>query len=156
MGARRSTKSSLGAAMPAEAWTDGERTAMRERARELKAAGRQDASAGRAGESEVLEKIAGMREHDRALAERVHAAVMAAAPDLSPRLWYGMPAYARDGKVICHFQDAQKFKMRYATLGFSDKTKLDEGTMWPCAYALTELTAADEGRLAALVKQAVR
>jgi uncharacterized protein YdhG (YjbR/CyaY superfamily) len=95
-----------------------------------------------------------MQEPDRAMAERVHAIVMASAPDLSPRTWYGMPAYARDGNVVCFFQPAQKFKARYATLGFNDRARLDDGTMWPVAYALTELTAADEARIAELVKKA--
>jgi uncharacterized protein YdhG (YjbR/CyaY superfamily) len=149
--AQRSAKSSSAA----ETWTEEERAAIQERAREMKAVGRKGASEAD-GASAVLEKIAAMGEHDRALAERVHAIVMAAAPDLSPRLWYGMLAYAKNGSVVCHFQDAQKFKTRYATLGFSDKARLDEGSMWPCAYALTELTAADEARIAALVKQAVR
>ena len=102
----------------------------------------------------MLEKIAEMPEPDRAMAERIHAIVKASAPDLSPKTWYGMPAYARDGKVVCFFQSAQKFKSRYATLGFSDSANLDDGAMWPTAFALTELTAADEARIAALVKQA--
>ncbi len=128
---------------------------MRERARELKATGRRGSRGDRAdGESDVLAKIAEMREPDRSMAERLHAIIKASAPTLSPKLWYGMPAYARDGKVVCFFQDAQKFKSRYATLGFSDQANLDEGTMWPTAYALTELTAADEARIGALVKKA--
>jgi uncharacterized protein YdhG (YjbR/CyaY superfamily) len=106
------------------------------------------------GESEVLAKIAEMAEPDRAMAERLHAIIKASAPALSPRLWYGMPAYARDGNVVCFFQDARKFKSRYATLGFSDKANLDEGAMWPTSFALTELTAADEARIGALVKKA--
>ncbi len=121
---------------------------MRERVREMKA-GEAD------GESAVLAKIAAMAAPDRALGERIHAIIMAAAPDLTPRLWYGMPAYAKDGKIVCHFQDAAKFKMRYATLGFSDKANLDEGTVWPVAYALKELTTAEEARITSLVKQAV-
>ncbi len=129
-------------------FTDEERAAMRERARELKA-GKAD------GESDVLAKIAEMGEPDRAMAERLHALVKASAPDLSPRTWYGMPAYAKDGKVVCFFQSAQKFKSRYATLGFSDKANLDEGAMWPTSYALKELTAAEEARIGALVKQAM-
>jgi uncharacterized protein YdhG (YjbR/CyaY superfamily) len=108
-----------------------------------------------AAERDVLAKIAEMPEEDRVLAERIHAIVKATAPDLTPKLWYGMPAYARDGKVICHFQSAQKFKSRYATLGFSDPAALDDGAMWPTAYALKELTAADEQRISALVKKAV-
>jgi len=124
--------------------------AMKDRVKELKAA------AGEAeGESAVLAKIAEMQKPDRAMAERLHAIIKASAPALSPRLWYGMPAYAKDGKVICFFQGAQKFKTRYATLGFSDKANLDEGTMWPNAFALTKLTAADEARIGALVKKAV-
>ncbi|MBA2755857.1 MAG: DUF1801 domain-containing protein [Chloroflexi bacterium] len=130
-------------------FTDEERAAMKERARELKT------EAGKAGgEADVLAKIAEMAEPDRTMAERLHALIKASAPALSPRTWYGMPAYARDGKVVCFFQSAQKFKSRYATLGFSDEAHLDEGTMWPTAYALTELTAADEARISALVKKA--
>jgi uncharacterized protein YdhG (YjbR/CyaY superfamily) len=129
-------------------FTAEERSAMRERARELKA-GKKD------GESEVLAKIAAMREPDRAMAKRLHEIVKATAPELSPRTWYGMPAYAKDGKVVCFFQSGQKFKTRYATFGFSDKAKLDKGAMWPTSYALTELTPADEKKIAALVKKAV-
>ena len=130
---------------------------MRERAQELKAAARRGPGAGKAdGENAVLEKIDEMPEPDRAKGERLHAIIKASAPGLSPRLWYGMPAYAKDGKVVCFFQSAQKFKTRYATLGFSDQANLDEGAMWPTAFALTELTAADEARIAALVKKAVR
>jgi uncharacterized protein YdhG (YjbR/CyaY superfamily) len=131
---------------------------MQERARELKAEARRGPRAkknGADGEREVLAKIAEMAEPDRSMAERLHAIIKAAAPALSPRLWYGMPAYAREGNVVCFFQDAAKFKARYATLGFSDKAKLDDGAMWPSSYALTELTAADEARIAALVKKAV-
>jgi hypothetical protein len=123
---------------------------MKERVKELKAA------ADKAdGESEVLAKIAEMPEPDRAMGKRLHAVIKASAPALSPRTWYGMPAYAKDGNVICFFQSAQKFKTRYATFGFSDKAHLDDGTMWPNAYALTKLTAADEARISALVKKAV-
>jgi len=130
-------------------FTDEERAAMKERVQELKS-GKGD------GESAVLAKIAAMREPDRALGKRLHAIIKAAAPALSPKLWYGMPAYANDdGKVVCFFQSAQKFKTRYATLGFSDKANLDEGAMWPTAFALTELTTADEARIGALVKRAV-
>jgi uncharacterized protein YdhG (YjbR/CyaY superfamily) len=137
-------------------FTNEERAAMRERAQELKAAGRRGPRAGKAdGESDVLAKIAEMPAPDRAKAERLHAIVKASAPALSPRTWYGMPAYAKDGKVVCFFQSAQKFKTRYATLGFSDKANLDEGHMWPTAFALKELTAAEEARIGALVKQAV-
>src|SRR4051794_4014174 len=129
-------------------FTADERAAMRERAKELKA-GKAD------GESEVLAKIAEMPEADRIMAERLHALIRASAPDLSPRTWYGMPAYAKDGKVVCFFQSAQKFKSRYATLGFSDKANLDEDAMWPTSFALKELTAAEEARIGALVKRAV-
>jgi hypothetical protein len=137
-------------------FTDEERAAVRERARELKAAARRGPRAGKAdGESEVLAKIAEMPEPDRALAERLHALIKASAPALSPRTWYGMPAYAKDGHVVCFFQSAQKFNTRYATLGFSDQANLDDGAMWPVAFALKELTAADEARIGALVKKAV-
>jgi uncharacterized protein YdhG (YjbR/CyaY superfamily) len=137
-------------------FTDEERAAMKERAQELKAEARRGRRADkRDGESDVLAKIAEMPEPDRAMAERLHALVKASAPNLSPKTWYGMPAYAKDGKVVCFFQSAQKFKARYATFGFSDAANLDEGTMWPTAFALTELTAADEARIAALVKRAV-
>ena len=135
-----------------EGFTDEERAAMRDRAQELKAAPRR----GKAdGEGDVLAKIAEMTGQDRALAERVHAIVKATAPGLSPRTWYGMPAYAKDGNVVCFFQSAQKFKSRYAMLGFSDKANLDEGTMWPTYYALTEPTAGVEARITALIKTAV-
>ena len=131
-----------------KAFTAEERAAMRERAKERKA------SKGD-GEGDVLAKIAEMKGSDRALAERVHAIVTASAPGLSPRTWYGMPAYAKDGKVVCFFQSAQKFKTRYATLGFSDKANLDDGSMWPTAFALKELTAAGEAKIKKLVKTAV-
>ena len=134
-------------------FTAEERAAMKERAQELKAAGRRSGKAD--GESDVLAKIAEMPEPDRAMAERLHAIVKASAPGLSPRTWYGMPAYAKDGKVVCFFQSAQKFKTRYATFGFSDKANLDEGAMWPTGFALKELTAADEARISDLVKKAV-
>jgi hypothetical protein len=147
---RQSAKTSTGKA--SEGFTDEERAAMKERAKELKAAGR----AGKAdGESDVLAKIAEMPDGDRAMAERLHALVMATAPDLSPRTWYGMPAYAKDGDVVCFFQSAHKFKARYATLGFSDKANLDDGAMWPTYFALKELTSAEEAKIAALVKKAV-
>jgi uncharacterized protein YdhG (YjbR/CyaY superfamily) len=127
---------------------------MKERAQELKAEAR--AKRDRAdGERDVLAKIAEMREEDRAMAERLHAIVKASAPTLSPRTWYGMPSYAKDGKVVCFFQSAEKFKTRYATFGFSDKANLDQGAMWPTSFALTELTAAEEARIGALVKKAV-
>jgi len=129
-----------------EGFTEEERSAMKERARELKAGATEDDA--------VLAKIAEMRGADRDMAERVHAVVTASAPSLTPRLWYGMPAYAKGGKVVCFFQPAQKFKARYSTLGFNDAAKLDDGTMWPTSYALTELTPADEERIAALVRRA--
>ena len=134
------------------AFTAEERAAMRERARELKASPR----AGKAdGENDVLAKIAEMPEADRAMAERLHAVIKSSAPALSPRTWYGMPAYAKDGKVVCFFQSADKFKTRYATLGFSDTANLDKGAMWPTYFALKELTAAEEAKIGALVKKAV-
>src|ERR671936_313668 len=137
-------------------FSDEERAAMQERARELRAAPRRGPRADKAdGESAVLAKIAAMPAPDRAMGERLHALIKASAPALSPRLWYGMPAYAKDGKIVCFFQSAQKFKTRYATLGFSDKANLDEGAMWPTAFALKELTAAEEARIGALVKKAV-
>ena len=122
---------------------------MRERARELKRSGKAD------GESDVLAKIAEMPEADRVKAERLHAIVKATAPELSPKTWYGMPAYAKDGKVVCFFQTAEKFKARYATFGFNDTANLDEGAMWPTSFALKELTATDEAKIGALVKKAV-
>ena len=138
-------------------FTDEERAAMRERAQELKAAARRGSRAGNGdGEADVLAKIAEMPERDRAMAERLHAVIKASAPALSPRTWYGMPAYAKDGNVVCFFQSAQKFKTRYATFGFSDKANLDEGAMWPTSFALKELTTAEEARIGALVKKAVR
>jgi uncharacterized protein YdhG (YjbR/CyaY superfamily) len=137
-------------------FTEDERAAMRERAQELKAEARRGPRAGKAnGESAVLAKIAEMEGPDRAKAERLHAIIKATAPALSPKTWYGMPAYARDGKVVCFFQSAQKFKSRYATLGFSDEANLDEGAMWPTSFALQELTAAEEARIVALVEKAV-
>jgi uncharacterized protein YdhG (YjbR/CyaY superfamily) len=135
-------------------WTDEERSAMQERARELKAEAR--ASKSRAdGERDLLAKIKEMPRPDRVMAERIHAIVTATAPDLTPRTWYGMPAYAKDGKLICFFQPASKFKARYATFGFENDARLDEGSMWPTSYALTKLTAADEARIGELVKKAV-
>jgi len=151
---QQSAKRTTGKA--SKGFTDEERAAMRGRARELKAAARRGPRAGKAdGESDVLAKIAEMPEADRAMAERIHAIVKASAPALSPRTWYGMPAYAKDGEVICFFQSAQKFKARYATFGFSDKANLDDGAMWPTAFALKELTTAEEARIGALVKKAV-
>src|SRR2546426_1377128 len=137
-------------------FTDEERGAMKERVQEVKAAARRGPRADKAdGESAVLAKIAEMPEPDRAMGERLHAVIKASAPALSPRLWYGMPAYAKDGNVVCFFQSPQKFKTRYATFGFSDKANLDEGAMWPTSFALKELTAAEEARIGALVKKAV-
>ncbi len=145
------TKATKKPAQASQGFTGEEKAAMRERAREQKA------SASRAdGERDLLEKIAAMPEPDRAMAERLHAIISASAPDLAPKTWYGMPAYANsDGKIVCFFQPASKFKARYATLGFNDSARLDDGAMWPVAYALTELAAADEAKIAALVKQAV-
>ena len=137
-------------ASKSKGFTAEERAAMKERAQELKAEARKAD-----GESALLAKIAEMRGTDRAIAERLHALIKASAPDLSPKTWYGMPAYARDGKVVCFFQSADKFKARYATLGFSDEANLDDGAMWPTSFALKQLTAADEKRIAKLVKQAV-
>jgi uncharacterized protein YdhG (YjbR/CyaY superfamily) len=154
--AQRSAKSTTEKSKTFEGFTDDERAAMKERAKELETTARRGSRASKSdGESEVLEKIAEMQEPDRVLAERLHAVIKASAPGISPTTWYGMPAYAKDGKVICFFQPAHKFKTRYATLGFSDKANLDEGAMWPNAYALTELTAADEARIGALMKKAV-
>ena len=145
---RQSAKRTTGKA--SKGFTAEERAAMRERARELKAQGRKAD-----GERDLLEKIAEMPDADRAMAERLHAIVKSAAPDLAPRTWYGMPAYAKDGDVVCFFQSAQKFKSRYATLGFSDKANLDKGAMWPTSFALKGLTAAEEKKIGALVKKAV-
>jgi uncharacterized protein YdhG (YjbR/CyaY superfamily) len=153
---QKSAKSTTAKNKTSGAFTDEERAAMKERAREERATARRGPRAAKAdGESDVLAKIAEMRETDRAMAERIHAVIKASAPALSPRTWYGMPAYAKDGKVVCFFQSAQKFNTRYATLGFNDAANLDEGTMWPTAFALTELTAADEARIGALVNKAV-
>ena len=139
-----------------ETFSAEERAAMKEYVRERKAASRRrKAQSPEEGERDVLAKIAEMPQPDRAMAERVHAIVRTAAPDLVPRTWYGMPAYAKDGNVVCFFQPASKFKARYSTLGFSDKANLDEGTMWPSSFALVELTADDEAKIAALVQKAV-
>ena len=151
-GTKTSATSTTGKA--SEGFTGEERAAMKERAQELKAEARRDKNKAD-GESDVLAKIAEMSEPDRAMAERLHALVKASAPALSPRTWYGMPAYAMDGKVVCFFQSAQKFKTRYATFGFSETANLDDGAMWPTAFALKKLTAAEEARIAALLKQAV-
>jgi hypothetical protein len=147
-----------GAADTAAAFTDHERAAMKERARELKAEQRRGAQAEKAradGERDVLARIADMQDSDRIIAARLHQLILESAPVLSPRTWYGMPAYARDGKIVCFFQSADKFKTRYGTLGFSDQATLDHGVMWPTAFAVRELTPAAEERIAALVKQAV-
>ena len=147
---QKSAKSTTATKKKAEAFTDEERAAIKERVRETKAvADKAD------GEGAVLASIAAMAKPDRAMAERLDAIIKASAPALSPRTWYGMPAYAKDGKVVCFFQPAQKFKTRYATFGFNDAAHLDEGTMWPVAFALTKLTAADEARVGALAKKAV-
>ena len=153
-GTQKSARSTTGKAF--KGFTDEERAAMRERAQELKAAALRGPRAGKAdGESDVLAKIAEMPEPDRVMAERLHAIIRTTAPALSPKTWYGMPAYAKDGDVLCFFQSAEKFKARYATFGFSDKANLDEGALWPTAFALKELTADDEAKIAALVKKAV-
>jgi uncharacterized protein YdhG (YjbR/CyaY superfamily) len=144
------------AAKTYEGFTDEERAAMKERAQELKTSARRGSRAAKADpEGDVLAKIAEMPESDRRMAERIHAIIKASAPSLTPRLWYGMPAYAKDGKVLCFFQTAEKFKSRYATLGFDDSANLDEGAMWPTAFALKELTAAEEARIGELVKKAM-
>ena len=153
---QKSAKSTAAIDKTLEGFTDEERLAMKERVQELKAAPRRGPRADKAdGESAVLAKIAEMTGPDRARGERLHAIIKASAPALSPRLWYGMPAYAKDGKVVCFFQSAQKFNTRYATLGFSDTANLDEGALWPVTFALKELTATEEARISALVKKAV-
>jgi len=153
---QKSAKSTTAIGKTVKGFTDEERVAMKERVQELKAAARRGPRADKAdGESAVLAKIAEMPEPDRAMGKRLHAIIKASAPALSPRLWYGMPAYAKDGKVVCFFQGAQKFNTRYATLGFSDAANLDEGALWPVTFALKELTAAEEAKIGALVKKAV-
>ena len=151
---QKSAKSTTGVNKKSKGFTDEERAAMKARAQELKAEARANKDKAD-GESDVLAKIAEMPEPDRVMAERLHAIVKASAPTLSPRTWYGMPAYAKDGKVVCFFQSADKFKSRYATFGFSDAAKLDKGALWPVAFALKELSAAEEKKLGALVKKAV-
>jgi uncharacterized protein YdhG (YjbR/CyaY superfamily) len=152
--AKKTAKST--AAKASEGFTAEERAAMKDRAQELKTAARRGPRADAAdGEGDVLAKIAEMAESDRAMAERLHTIVKASAPGLAPRTWYGMPAYSKDGSVVCYFKPAQKFKTRYATLGFSDKANLDDGAMWPTEYALKKLTRSDEARIRALLKQAV-
>jgi uncharacterized protein YdhG (YjbR/CyaY superfamily) len=155
---RKSAKSTTASKKKSNGFTAEERAAMKERAQELKADARRGprGKKGQAdGEADVLAKIAAMQKPDRAMAKRLHAIVTASAPGLSPKPWYGMPAYAKDGKVVCHFQSAGKFNSRYATFGFSDTANLDDGAMWPVAFALRELTAAEEKRIATLVKKAV-
>jgi uncharacterized protein YdhG (YjbR/CyaY superfamily) len=154
-GTQRSPKRTTAAAKTSKGFTDEERAAMKERARELKAEARANQDR-EAGERDLLAKIAEMPASDRVMAERFHAIVKASAPALSPKTWYGMPAYARDGKIVCFFKSADKFKSRYATFGFEESATLDDGAMWPTSYALTELTAAQEKKIAALVKKAVR
>jgi uncharacterized protein YdhG (YjbR/CyaY superfamily) len=155
-GTQKSTKSTTATGKKSKGFTAEERAAMKERAQELKAGARRGPRAKKAdGESDVLAKIAEMPAPDRAMAKRLHAIVKASAPALSPKTWYGMPAYAKDGKVVCFFQSADKFNSRYATFGFNDTANLDEGAMWPTSFALKKLTAADEARIAALVKKAV-
>ncbi len=152
---KKPAKGTAGRDTPSEGWTDEERAAMKEHAKELKAAARRGAAKAD-GEADVLAKIADMPASDRVMAKRIHEVVKANGPDLTPRTWYGMPAYAKDGKVVCFFQSADKFKARYATFGFNDIANLDEGAMWPTSWALTKLTAADEKRIGELVKKAVR
>jgi uncharacterized protein YdhG (YjbR/CyaY superfamily) len=153
---QKSAKGTTAVNKRSKGFTDEERAAMKERAQELKAEARRGPRADKAdGESAVLAKIAEMQGPDRAMAKRLHAIIKASAPGLSPKTWYGMPAYAKDGKVVCFFQSAQKFKSRYSTLGFSDAANLDEDAMWPTSFALKELTAAEEAKIVALVKKAV-
>ena len=155
-GMQKSPKSPAATARKPKGFTDEERVAMRERHQELTADARRGRRTDKAdGEGAVLAKIAALPQPDRAMGERLHAIIKAHAPALSPKTWYGMPAYAKDGNVVCFFQSAQKFKTRYATLGFSDKANLDEGHMWPTAFALKELTADEEAKICALVKKAV-
>jgi uncharacterized protein YdhG (YjbR/CyaY superfamily) len=155
--ARKDTQQSAESGTAFTGLTDEERAAMKQRTQELKAEARRGQRADKAdGEGDVLAKIAEMPEADRAMAERLHAIVKASAPALSPKTWYGMPAYAKDGKIVCFFQAAHKFKSRYATFGFDVAANLDEGNMWPVAFALTELTATEEERIAELVKKAAR
>jgi uncharacterized protein YdhG (YjbR/CyaY superfamily) len=151
---KETQKSAAATSKKSKGFTDEEKAAMRNRAQELKAEARADKEKAD-GESAVLAAIAAMQEPDRGMARRLHAIIKASAPALSPKTWYGMPAYARDGKVVCFFQSAQKFNTRYATFGFSDTANLDEGALWPVAFALKELTATEEARISALVKKAV-
>jgi uncharacterized protein YdhG (YjbR/CyaY superfamily) len=151
---QKSAKGATAINKKSKGFTDEEKAAMRNRAQELKAEERANKNKAD-GESAALAAIAAMQEPDRAMAQRLHAIIKVSAPALSPKTWYGMPAYAKDGKVVCFFQSAQKFNTRYATLGFSDTANLDEGALWPVAFALKELTAAEEARISALVKKAV-
>jgi len=151
---QKSAKSTTAINKKSKGFTEEERAAMKERAQELKAEARRGADKAE-GESAVLAKIAEMQGSERSMAKRLHTIIKASAPALSPKTWYGMPAYAKDGKVVCFFQSAQKFQSRYATFGFSDEANLDEGAMWPTSFALKELTAAEEARISALVKKAV-
>ena len=151
---QKSAKSTTAIGKTVKGFTDEERAAMKERAKELKAEARANTNKAE-GESDVLAKIAEMPEPERAMAKRLHEIIKASAPVLSPKTWYGMPAYTKDGKVVCFFQSAQKFNTRYATLGFNDTANLDQGTLWPTAFALKELTAAEEAKIGALVKKAV-
>lgn len=153
-GTQEPAKSTTGINKKSSGFTDEEKAAMKNRAQELKAQARADKDKA-GGESALLAAIAAMKEPDRAMAKQLHAIITASAPVLSPKTWYGMPAYAKDGKIVCFFQSAQKFNTRYATLGFSDTANLDEGTMWPTSFALTELTATEEERISTLVKKAV-
>ena len=154
-GTRQAAKRTTAIDEKSKGFTDAERAAMKERAQELKAEARRGGRAGKAdGESAVLAKIAEMPEPDRVKAERLHAIIKASAPALSPKTWYGMPAYAKDGKVVCFFQSAQRFNSRYATFGFNDTANLDEGAMWPTSFALTELSATEEAKIGALVERA--
>src|SRR5215216_5375301 len=156
MSAKKSTKSTAATGKNSKGFTDDERAAMKERAQELKAEARRGPRADKAGgESDVLAKIAEMPEPDRTMSKRLHEIIKASAPALSPKTWYGMPAYAKNGKVLCFFQSAKKFNSRYATFSFSDKANLDEGAMWPTSFALKELTATEEARIGALLKRAV-
>jgi uncharacterized protein YdhG (YjbR/CyaY superfamily) len=148
------TEKSAAGARSYSGFDDEELGAMKERARELKTDTRRGPRAKADGESDVLEKIAEMPESDRAIAERLHALIKETAPELAPKTWYGMPAYAKNGKIVCFFQSSHKFKTRYATFGFNDSANLDDGTMWPTAFALTKLTATDEERISELVMKA--
>jgi uncharacterized protein YdhG (YjbR/CyaY superfamily) len=152
---QRSTKTTAASSKTSKGFTADERAAMKARAQELKAEARANKNKAD-GERDALAAIAAMKEPDRGMAKRIHAIVKASAPDLWPKTWYGMPAYAKDGKVVCFFQDAKKFDSRYATFGFSDQANLDKGSLWPVSYALKELTAADEAKIGSLVKKAVR